>query len=444
MRGLGFSFRNCIRRESEKHLAVTAAAFPQSSKSPIGQHRTTTSGSPSHLPQPSHGVYRNSFENTRAGGKPRVKTSSTRPENVFLSTPSQQPPLQSEPILLLEGDQYHFSEQGGIARSFYHLVDDLIDTSGPSIAIEEHYDLDNCLKSYIIRKTTNNNACDKNEVNLGKPLERSPLLLQEIPDRWYCSNEKTSATSPGTGSRTWDSSLAMAMYFGKHPELLTGRCIEVGSGVGSGGILSGLLQTISTSSSLQSLTLTDCQDQVIDQCKENVVKIFGDAPSLVCVNKLNWHDFLMADNANAMAHAGLYDTILACDCAYIYPDIIALAKTLKTLLRNNVESRCYVFGPSNRGGFHELIKLLREDASYHVNIQELHLVRYRLEASIQDDFIGERRLWQKDFLHTSSDLGRRQHRSKVCSKTESAVLLATLSFRSIHSAKKPRSISDID
>eukprot|EP00957_Ditylum_brightwellii_P149165 11359610-Ditylum_brightwellii.AAC.1 len=43
--------------------------------------------------------------------------------------------------------------------------------------------------------------------------------------------------SAGTGSMTWESSIAMALFFSENPDLLRGHVIELGSGVGLGGIL---------------------------------------------------------------------------------------------------------------------------------------------------------------------------------------------------------------
>jgi hypothetical protein len=67
---------------------------------------------------------------------------------------------------------------------------------------------------------------------LGKPVTRTPLILKEILEKATHSGADNSKTGPGTGSRTWESSLVMSMYFGQHVELFVGRCIEVGSGVG--------------------------------------------------------------------------------------------------------------------------------------------------------------------------------------------------------------------
>jgi Lysine methyltransferase len=182
---------------------------------------------------------------------------------------------------------------------------------------------------------------------------------------------------------------------------------------------------------------------VLNQCIENISSICGNNLPFVRVAKLNWHDFLRVNGA-AWEHAGLYDTVLACDCAYLYPDILALATTLKKLLRNNPASRCYIFGPNNRGGLYELLRQLRKDSFYQVHVEEIEMTRYRLSPSIQGNVVGDGGLDDQDFLEASSSLGRRQIKSKFYSQTGATILLATISLRPNEIDKLKPSISDID
>lgn len=364
--------------------------------------------------------------------------------DVLVTPPPPSP--SSEQILLLEGDQYHFSEHGGIARSFYRL--EPIEGQPPfRIAIEEHYDIGHGCKSFLVREMGVRDGTKEETavVHLGRAFDGNSLRLQEILEKNNDDSGSKHAANPGTGSRTWDSSLAMAMFFGQHPELLKGRCIELGSGVGLGGILSRLLQSTSlptTNTFFQSFTLTDHQDQVLDQCRENLVTIFGTEASMIDVAQLNWHDFLTA-NGQAWSHAEKYDTVLACDCAYLYPDILALATTIKRLLRKNADARCYIFGPNNRGGLHQLIRKLREDGSYQVEIREMSMARYRLGASIHQGNMDDQTS-SDDLLGASSEEGRKQRQSDFHSKTESTILLVTFMMRQKDLKQPAASISDID
>ena len=107
------------------------------------------------------------------------------------------PPTPTEvPILLLEGDQYHLSENG-IARSVYQITSSSSSLSSPpsdnnptsSMAVEELYDIENASKSYLFRnmikeKNDNNNS----SLLLGEALRAEPLMLQEINGSIHSTN----------------------------------------------------------------------------------------------------------------------------------------------------------------------------------------------------------------------------------------------------------------
>mmetsp|Transcript_47964 Transcript_47964/g.58079 ORF Transcript_47964/g.58079 Transcript_47964/m.58079 type:complete len:358 (+) Transcript_47964:31-1104(+) len=170
---------------------------------------------------------------------------------------------------------------------------------------------------------------------------------------------------PGTGGNAWDSALAMALFFAARPDLLRGRCLELGSGVGLGGIMStiaagiaerdGKDDTPSSSSSDEahrppsaqtSLTLTDSNLSVLAKCIQNAKR----ARLTPHITQLNWYD-------RKIPHDELhsYDTVLASDCAYLYPDVKPLARTMAYLLATQEEGgRVCHFGPYQRDAVRDL------------------------------------------------------------------------------------------
>lgn len=319
-----------------------------------------------------------------------------------LMTPSPLPTQQ--PILLLEGDNYKFSASG-IARSLYQLVSepsnsrDVIfassnlgsTTTTHSLAIEEIYDLPRGRKAFAIRekkeerRMTGKDARENQEriIRFDDSSQQTSLLLQEIADGG-------GANGVGTGGRTWDSSIAMSAYFASHPGLLYGNVIELGSGVGLGGILSFLFRSLSSSTvPFHSMTLSDSKPQVIDCCNDNIQSFLKSYPSFssISVQPLDWYDVLNR-TGDSSSHAESYDTVIACDCAYDYTDIAALVGTLKGLLKKKKTSKAHVFGPSNRGGLHRLISQLRQEKVFVVKVEYIQMVRYRLEPPLVDDSLG--------------------------------------------------------
>mmetsp|Transcript_8937 Transcript_8937/g.22110 ORF Transcript_8937/g.22110 Transcript_8937/m.22110 type:complete len:425 (+) Transcript_8937:126-1400(+) len=350
-----------------------------------------------------------------------------------------------EPVLLLEGDNYRFSASG-IARSLYQLTSEHSATRGfgipNSLAIEEIYDIGRARKGFVIRQKT----MGINGMNLHSNPERilplddaSPpitLLLQEI-------SHEVEQSGAGTGSRTWESSIAMSAYFASKPDLLMGNVIEIGSGVGLGGILSFLFRSLSPSTMpFHSMTLSDCKLQVLNHCDENVRSFLKSYPSFssISVAELDWYDILQ-NTAGASKHAKHYDTVIACDCAYDYTDIEALVGTLKGLLKKKQTSKAHIFGPSSRGGLHKLISQLREEACFCIEMENIEMVRYRLDPPRE-----------KHSLRSLEDLRRAilpiddNSNSKVHSKFDSEFLHVTCSLRldSEAAIRKEAPLRDID
>ena len=84
------------------------------------------------------------------------------------------------------------------------------------------------------------------------------------------------------------------LYFAVNPDELRGNVLELGSGVGLGGILSNVATNFvhdDTSATAQrSVTLTDVNDDVLNVLQQNMnAAAFKDG---ICIQKLDWFDFL--------------------------------------------------------------------------------------------------------------------------------------------------------
>jgi predicted nicotinamide N-methyase len=286
------------------------------------------------------------------------------------------PPEESTPLLLLEGDQYSVSHDG-VARTYYQME---YDTSTIPLAIEEFYDLEGARKTFILRKTSPRTRVTignqqqlvaektRGVVQLGDPVES--LQIQEIESHDGIFGEA------GTGATTWEASIAMSLFFSSHPHLLRGHVIELGSGVGLGGILSSFQ---SGTEFLDSWTLSDYNVPVLEQCKENLKQTAHTSamPSMnVC--QLDWYDFVRQGEASEQ-HLHKYDTVIACDCAYLYPDVVALSTTMEALLKRGEQSKIHIFGPYNRGALHELVRQLKEEKGLELTMEVFDMQRYRLK-----------------------------------------------------------------
>lgn len=347
-----------------------------------------------------------------------------------------------EPVLLLEGDNYRFSASG-IARSLYQLTSEHNKTRGfgipNSLAIEEIYDVGRARKGFVIRQKTVGRNLHTNPERILPFEDASPpisLLLQEI-------SHEVEQSGAGTGSRTWESSIAMSAYFASKPDLLMGNVIEIGSGVGLGGILSFLFRSLSSSiTPFHSMTLSDCKREVLNHCNENVRSFLNSYPSFssISVAELDWYDILKK-TGSASKHVEHYDTVIACDCAYDYTDIEALVGTLKGLLKQKNTSKAHIFGPTSRGGLHTLISQLRQEASFSVEVEYIEMVRYRLDPPREKDSLRSLDDLRRAILPIDNDCN-----GKVHSKFDSEFIHVTCSLRldSDEVIRKESPLRDID
>ncbi|CAB9509545.1 expressed unknown protein [Seminavis robusta] len=330
-------------------------------------------------------------------------TASTSPHQ-FLFLPVQQQ-QQQQPLLLLEGDELHVSREG-IARSCYHLVDDedprTSSSSSSRWTIEERYNLEALTKTVVLREPVQ------------EPFYASPSSWAHPRSTVSIELQEADTRQLGTGGTTWEASMAMALYFTHHTEeLLQGDIVEVGSGVGLGGMLLHHILKTRAYMPLQeedtcSITLTDGNEQVLQQCQDNLARYLGqqtttthqidvhnipDANIPLQAKKLDWNDVLHAstnhNNDASTRPEKKYNTVIACDCAYRRQDVASLKATLKSLLHRDPDkegqpqsdSNCiHLFGPYNRSAYHQVIEMMKQDDELEVHVEWMQLSRYRLSA----------------------------------------------------------------
>lgn len=361
------------------------------------------------------------FDDTTSSSNPQnIRSSSSSVSTETSRTPSSSPPL------LLEGDNYHISRDG-IARTLYRMrrmgADaganraTLVPSSGVVFAVEELYDLHGAKKNFVLRRdcqpSQNHTAHAEDFITVGEAIQE--VDLQEI------AAGVLGGGAAGTGATTWESSILMAMYFASRPETLSGDAVELGSGVGLGGIICALGPRIFLGRKpINSITLTDINPMVLEQCRKNVKTIIdactntGSRTTPLSVSKLDWYDFLPHSFEKSTVPNQLFDTIIACDCAYRHQDIAALAATMTSLLRDD-NSRIHIFGPSNRSGLDDLLALLREEYELSVTVQPLDMERYRLRppssershlSDLMDSVVG---IGGHEFLYATLSLSSFSH-----------------------------------
>lgn len=282
------------------------------------------------------------------------------------------------PPLLLKGDQLCVSQQG-VSLTLYHLVD----TTSSGLALEESYDLQQARKTFLVRPFSSDDSASSQTTRNTLPaiLEQpvANISIQEIDHGIGCV---------GTGATTWDSSLAMALYFYHHPECLRGTMLELGCGLGLGSILSLLLtgpQFLTTTNCrchpVHSATLTDANQQVLRACHRNVNDLRAKLPKghlpPLQFQLLDWHDH--SDNdPSCGTQSTTYDVVLASDCAYRYQDVAALCGTLTRTLKKEKGGTMHLFGIYNRGALWEVVDYLRNRLHLDVTTEMVDLQRYRL------------------------------------------------------------------
>jgi predicted nicotinamide N-methyase len=298
--------------------------------------------------------------------------------------------LDDAPILMIEGDEFYVNHDA-VCRSFYELEQWNNGILQP-LSLEEEYDLRKAHKTFSLRhkmrtlistqhldptKTTSINSRDDKVKPTQAPCisvlphNARAIVNLGIVQRQVCIQEIDQGVfgSAGTGATTWESSIAMALLVSSQPNLLKGHVLELGSGVGLGGILTGMMVM---PSAILSLTLTDGNDEVLEACRGNCQRAKLDHPNLRIL-RLDWNELPKPSPK--------YDTILVSDCAYKYPDVFALAAACKNSLQEP-HGKAHIFGPYNRGGLHDLLRELKERQDMDVEVSCIEMSRYRLQSSL--------------------------------------------------------------
>ena len=283
--------------------------------------------------------------------------------------------MMETPPLLLEGDKMYIS-QSGKSQTVYRLKEGSASSNYKDFILEESYAIERARKKMSLLlaslKSSSTFSFDLQEINHGVQ------------------------NGSGTGSQSWDSSVVMGLYFGMQPEELRGHVLELGSGVGLGGILS-LSSYImannvnhggtaaAAAASKKSITLTDVNEDILNMLQRNIANA-SNASSCsfvkdnICIDKLDWFDFLGGD-----MHAPedrRYDTIIASDCAYLRSQIEPLIGTISALLGNKRNEKFHMFTPYNRSVVHELIGALRQKGDMCVKVDDIELSKYRIKQDV--------------------------------------------------------------
>jgi len=309
---------------------------------------------------------------------PNERTSSTSASTISSVTTGRQiqptadlrpPDAESKkepPLLLLLGGEFYVSPSG-ITRTLYSLHSTNSSTQDSLLSIEERHDMQAARKTFVVRAKQSRDA-----TSLGRSI--ASIDIKEIDQRLL--------SSAGTGIITWEASIAMSLYFRTHPDKFVGDIVELGCGLGHGTVLSSMG---GDSHQIKSITLTDGSPKVLNQCKQNVRHALSSTLTAKStfpswrVETLDWGDFV-SSNSGKRRHQ-TYDTVIACDCAYLHRDVETLSRTVKELLSEKTSSKIHLFGPYNRSALLEVIQFLKDQLNMDVNIEWLELNRHRLKPS---------------------------------------------------------------
>lgn len=389
------------------------------------------------------------------GGIPRFYKSSDADDWRNNVADSASPSLEA-PVLLLEGDEF-FVSHDGISRTMYRLCNDCAGNfelekgvDGNEVMVEELYHLKSAQKSYMLRQPPlqrspgiygQTMAYPSPEV-LGKSvqgvLKLGPILekiqVQEIDQGVF--------GSAGTGSTTWESSICMALFFALKPCLLVGDVIELGSGVGVGGILTQRVAACADylAKGMNSFTLTDNNDEVLDQCKENVNKFASSCSGTkqVTVGKLDWYDFVEASNKKKYVDSGKkYDTLVGSDICYCHSQIAVLSQTVAHLLKTDGRAKLHLFGPLNRSALQDLVRELKVVRGMDVSVECIEMERFRLkpvQPRNQENLYGrQRKEAQKNEFDEALDNLLHEEDCLYASKNVAKILHITVSHYTVPS-----------
>jgi len=315
-----------------------------------------------------------------------------------------------------------------ILNSDYQIEEHVYFRNDPN---EEEF-IDTGIKRYILRgppnkasatsssdyKSTDDTGRRRRMTRVGPPI--FSIEIQEL-----VSNDKN---APGTGSSTWEASIAMCIFISSCPDVLQGNVLELGSGVGLAGIFSslcaGAVDQISNDDKnnrevtyffpdmVESISFTDYSDDVLDVCRMNAKKYFSDEK--YSVKKLDWYENYISSSKDA----NQYNTILGTDCAYLFPDVKPLARTIASNLATVMEGgKAFMLGPFNRDAMHYLQTQLAQSYEMDLDVGVISMDAFQLET------VWLQNIKEKKDVERSADDGSKIYFCEFTSKTNTKYLM---------------------
>ena len=244
----------------------------------------------------------------------------------------------------------------------------------------------------------------------------------------------------------------MGLYFGMYPqELLVGKdVLELGSGIGLGGILARVVSKRCKKNSSMSngeedsvkFTLSEVNRDIINMLRYNTtVAAAANASSGLLesdelhIEQMDWFDFLVGGTNVQHHHSSTaaattaarkkYDTIIASDCIYLPSQIKPLSETIAKLLgRDNPKNqKAHIFSPYNSGFIQDLIHELREGKNMIVHVETIEMSKFRVKFTESENVNMSRLNW---LLGEDETTYKRQD---VVSSCTSKFLHITASFK---------------
>ena len=350
---------------------------------------------------------------------PSVTSSNAAAASIITPPPS--------PQLLLEGDEMYISSDGK-SHTYYRLHHAHHHSASIEYLLEEAYDIENARKEITLLQQpsfSNDDNCNDTEMTMSTPSKRTPAQLHLSKIFSFPLQEINNGIQKGagTGSTTWDSSIAMGLYFGMYPqELLVGKdVLELGSGVGLGGILARVVSKRCKKNSSMSnggevdrvrFTLSEVNRDIINMLRYNTtVAAAANASSGLLesdelhIEQMDWFDFLVGGTNVADHHSSTtaatntarkkYDTIIASDCIYLPSQIKPLSETIAKLLAsdNPNNQKAHIFSPYNRGFIQDLIHELREGKNMDVHVETIEMSKFRVKFTESENVNMSRLNW---------------------------------------------------
>jgi len=263
-------------------------------------------------------------------------------------------------------------------------------------------DYKNSTHSTLLPSQMKKNGQKRSFIHIGPVLH----TIQQIQEG-DSSSEHPGGGKVGLGESIWDSSFVMALYCAAYPELYRGQVLELGSGVGIAGILSYIAMATSkallkgqphdrtsdssfefVSTTIEKLTLTDINEPSLTMCRDNVLA--SSIPSSkVEVKSLDWNSRI------SPSWHGKFNFIIASDCAYYYPLIHPLARTLAYSLapspydtlnnKQDIEGSFLHIGPEYRDAVKDLRNKLTRGYKMNARVEsKIVLERYDLVPLVLD------------------------------------------------------------